>query len=37
VLGLAQRADVCVVLGPASISAELERAGLEVRFVEDGA
>jgi acetylglutamate kinase len=35
VLGLAQRHDVCVVHGAGpQISAELERAGLEVRFVE---
>ena len=35
VLGLAQRHDVCVVHGAGpQISAELERSGLEVRFVE---
>ncbi len=34
-LGLAQRHDVCVVHGAGpQISAELERSGLEVRFVE---
>jgi acetylglutamate kinase len=35
VLGLAQKHDVCVVHGAGpQISAELERSGLEVRFVE---
>ena len=35
VLGLAQRHDVCVVHGAGpQISAELERSGLEVRFIE---